>query len=436
MRKNRFVLLTGLLVLWSQLLLAQNPIIKDIGMSDPHVRIFNDTIYLFTGHDQTLQDKIWDMRYWQVFSSTDLINWKMETIISPKNNYMEDDSKDCWAGDAVKRNGKYYFYFSDRNRSVGVMEAEQPGGEYFDPLGHALIEPGHDPTVFVDDDAAHTPYLVYGSNEIGGFHVVKLNDDMVSLAEKPKHIVINGDTWANAPEWQDKNYIFKHRDTYYLSWGRDYAISKNIYGPYESVGAVGNGYKLSEFAHGSFFWWKGQFYHIWCYYIVDGLKYRESIITYCHFDKEGKIVTDTRFLDKHFENGVGQYNACWDRIEAEWYYEKSKGLEKAQRESGDFYLTNFQDGNWIKYSKVTFEGNENCFEVKASSIGGKGVLELRKDSLDGPKLCSLDLAALNESFNTVLNSDKIKVQHGEYDLYLVYKGSGSLELDWLRFLKK
>jgi len=54
---------------------AQNPVIKDIGMSDPHVRIFNDTLYLFTGHDSSPHDKTWLMKNWRVFSSTDLTNW-------------------------------------------------------------------------------------------------------------------------------------------------------------------------------------------------------------------------------------------------------------------------------------------------------------------------------------------------------------------------
>lgn len=54
---------------------------------------------------------------------------------------------------------------------------------------------------------------------------------------------------------------------YYLSWGTDYATSTNIYGPYQSVGRAGQGFGLGPFAHGSFFEWKGQFYHVWCYYL-------------------------------------------------------------------------------------------------------------------------------------------------------------------------
>ena len=90
---------------------AQNPIIKNQGVSDPHVRVFNDTIYLYSGHDSHPSDKTWIMKDWRVFSSTDLVSWKIRDTISPKDNYMDDNSTDCWASDAISRNGKYYFYF-------------------------------------------------------------------------------------------------------------------------------------------------------------------------------------------------------------------------------------------------------------------------------------------------------------------------------------
>jgi arabinoxylan arabinofuranohydrolase len=81
--KKYFYLLLSLVFSYS-LVSAQNPVIKDIGMSDPHVRVFNDTIYLFCGHDSSPDDKIWTMKDWRVFSSSDLTNWNFEY------NLMED----------------------------------------------------------------------------------------------------------------------------------------------------------------------------------------------------------------------------------------------------------------------------------------------------------------------------------------------------------
>ncbi len=188
---------------------AQNPIVKDIGMSDPHIRVFDDTIYLYCGHDSHPDDKTWVMKEWRIFSSTDLINWKQEGVISTKDNYMPDNSTDCWAGDAATRNGKYYFYFSDRKRSVGVMASDSPKGPFKDALGKPLVSPMHDPTVLINDDPQKTPYLIYGDKEGGGFHIARLNEDMISTAEDPRPIQIKGKEWEEAPAWMDKNYIIQ-----------------------------------------------------------------------------------------------------------------------------------------------------------------------------------------------------------------------------------
>ncbi len=413
---------------------AQNPIVKDIGMSDPHVRVFKDTLFLFCGHDSDPQDKTWVMKNWRIFSTTDLTNWIFRETISPEDNYMDDNTRDCWAGDAAERNGKYYFYFSDRKRGIGVMVSESPAGSYKDALGKPLVAPMHDPTILIDDDSMQTPYLIYGDKHGGGFHIARLHDDMISLAEQPEPIEINGEEWEKAPQWMDKNYLFKHENTYYLSWGRDYAISKNIYGPYGCVGAVGNGHHLSEYAHGSFFNWRGQFYHIWCYYLTPGYKYRESIITYCHMADNGDIVTDTRFLDKHFNYGVGHYNAAWDTIEAEWYYEVSGGIQKKGDKGKGFVLTNIGNGDWIRFANISFEKEYKKFKAKMKVSEKGGVLEIRSNSLTGNLIGEITINPPQNSKPAEYSID-IKIFTGEKDIYLVYKGPEEtrLQIDWFRF---
>ena len=344
--KNFYILLT---IMVSQTSYSQNPIIGDIGVSDPHVRVFNDTIFLYSGHDSESSDTTFIMRDWRIFSTTDLVNWTQRGTISPKDNYMDDNSVDCWAGDAVSRNGKCYFYFSDKTRGIGVMESKSPAGPYKDALGKPMVA-SYDPTIFVDDDVNKTPYIIYGNKEVGGYWIAKLNNDMISLANESKIIPVNGSAWERADKWQDKNYLFKHNGTYYLSWGNQYATSKNLYGPYECAGSVGRGFNLSSFAHSSFFWWKGQFYHVWCYYTKNPtIRYRATMICYCHFDDNGKLVTDTEFLDKHFSNGMGQYNASWSKIEAEWFYEISGDIQKKGTKKDGFVLSNIKNGDWFAF---------------------------------------------------------------------------------------
>ncbi|WP_219930510.1 family 43 glycosylhydrolase [Polaribacter aquimarinus] len=414
---------------------AQNPILKGLGVSDPHIRVFQDTIYLYSGHDANPKDKTWVMKDWRVFSSTDLRNWSLRNTISPKENYMDDNSTDCWASDAATRNGKYYFYFSDRKRGVGVMSASSPIGSFKDVLGQPLVAPMHDPTILIDDDLEKTPYLIYGDKEGGGFHITKLNDDMISISETPKPIQINGKAWENAPHWMDKNYIFKYKDWYYLSWGRDYAISKNIYGPYQCVGSVGNGYNLSEYAHGSFFKWKGQFYHIWCYYINKGFKFRESIITYCHIDDNGKIVTDTNFLDQHFSNGVGQYQASWKKIEAEWFYEISEGIQKTGSKDEGFILTNIKDENYVKFANVNFDRVYKNIILRIKLYGQKGKIKIRTGSANGTCIGKINLNPKNRNEQFQELKLKIKDTKGLEDIFIFFEGNknDALSLDWIKF---
>ncbi|HKJ78880.1 MAG TPA: family 43 glycosylhydrolase, partial [Prolixibacteraceae bacterium] len=351
-------------------------------------------------------------------------------------NYMDDNSTDCWAADAATRNGKYYFYFSDRKRGIGVMVSKSPTGPFKDALGEPLVSPMHDPTAFINDDNEKTPYLVYGDKSGGGFHIARLNNDMISLAEKPKPIQINGKEWKKAPEWMDKNYLFKANDTYYLSWGRDYAVSKNIYGPYESVGAVGTGHNLNEFAHGSFFNWKGQFYHIWSYYLRDRYKYRESVITYCHLDNEGNIVTDTKFLDKHFNYGVGRYKAKWPNIEAEWYYEISSGIKKEGDADKGFFLTEIKDESWVRFSNVDFEENIKKFTAKIKVTNSSGKLEIRVGEIKGTRAGTIELDSDISGFK--IFSASVDNLSGVQDLFLKFVGDDDFQcqLDWISFNEK
>lgn len=427
--KNKLLLM---ILLWSQIAVSQNPVTEYGGVADPHIKVFNNEVYLYSGHDNDPKDRKFTMKDWRVFSTTNLVNWSLKTTISPKDNYMGANNIDCNASDAAEKNGKYYFYFSDESRGIGVMVSNSPAGPFKDALGKPLVAPMNDPTVLIDDDKAKTPYIVYGKKSGGGYLIAKLNNNMISLAETPKHVVINGEEWAKAPGFQDKNYLFKYKDTYYLSWGKNYAKSKNVYGPYECAGSVGKGYNLNAFAHGSFFWWKGQFYHVWCRYLDMAYKYRETIITYCHINDEGNIITDTNFLDQHFSNGVGQYNACWPKIEAEWYYEISGDINKQGNQKDGLVLTNIKDGNWIRFANVTFDKEFTKLVSNVFLKGQKGYIEVRIDSPKGNLLGKIGLAS-SAIFQEV--SCQLKGCIGKKDVFLIFRGSkgSTLQLDWFKF---
>lgn len=267
----------------------KNPLINDPGMSDPHALVENDFCYLFTGHDVGFGVQDWVMPDWRIFRSKDLQKWKHVGTIRPEDNYMGKGNTSCWAGDIAKRNGKYYWYFSNRKKSTGVMVASKPEGPYSDALGKPLIY-SFDPSIFQDDDS--TPYIIFGER---GYKIARLSDTMTALDEQPRDIIINRTTYFPNT---DKSSLHKYQGVYYLSCSGYYATSKNIYGPYETRGVVGKGWGLDKgYAHGDFFVWKGDWYHVWCNYRDrDYDKIRDCYIAPVYYDEQGSMYDDLSIL--------------------------------------------------------------------------------------------------------------------------------------------
>lgn len=230
-------------------------LIPDRGMADPHVWIENETLYVMCGHDKTWEPvNSWIMDRWEMWSTKDLVNWSHEYTLYPIQTYIGDKPQ-CWAGDLTKRNGKYYWFFSNCYFNTGVCIADKVTGPYKDLLGEPLLPSGiidgspYDPEIFVED-GVYT--ICFGA---GVYYMATLAEDMKSIVTEPKAILVQnekGETIA----MDDKSTLFKRDDWYYLVAGGRYAMSKNLYGPYRYIGNFGvNG-------HNSIFKWKGQWYVI------------------------------------------------------------------------------------------------------------------------------------------------------------------------------
>lgn len=258
-------------------------------MSDPHALVLGDTCYLYTGHDIGFGVADWVMPDWRIYRSTDLKQWAQVGTISPADNFMGASSTHCWAGDIVHRNGKFYWYFSDRNRSTGVMVADRPEGPFKDALGGPLVD-SFDPSVFIEQDGS--AYLIYGK---GDYKIARLNDNMIALAEEPRGLTI--DRQGVFPH-MDKNSLHFHNGTYYLSCSGYYATSHHLYGPYTYRGVVGRGWQLdSDYAHGDFFQWKDNWYHVWCRYRDRRIdRIRDCLIAPVLYGADGSMQDDLRLL--------------------------------------------------------------------------------------------------------------------------------------------
>ncbi len=409
---------------------ADNPIIPNQGVCDPRIHIFNDRAYLFSTHDDAPGHPAFTMYDWQVFSSPDLIQWHKEFVLKPEDTFIGHNSH-CWATDGAERHGRYYFYFSEGQTCLGVaVSTNGAGGPYHDALGKPLLPKGqtptaqYDPTVFIDDDPARTPYIVWGYTVRGQqYHIARLNEDMISLAETPRPVIlING--WKN-----DAPFIMKHHCIYYLnSHGGVYATATSVYGPYTFRGFFSHDQTVD---HAGFFNWHNQTFL--AYGVPDGDKFfRQTKIVYAHFKDNGDIADDP-FIEQS-SLGVGQYDAHWERIEAEWYFAASDGIQKCENATG-FEMRDLTNGSWLAYPN--FQNlNRNAslsFRVASANPTG-GIIEIRRDGVAGPVLgqCMVPNTGGWAHYQTV--TCKLINTVGTNNLYFIFKGSGGelLRLDWFK----
>jgi arabinoxylan arabinofuranohydrolase len=254
------------------------------GINDPHIHIHNDRAYLYASHDASPDNDTFVMKDWQVFSSADLLHWEHESTLKPEETYIGKPIDGCWATDAVEKDGKHYWAFSEVNRSdarmqIGMVVSGNPGGPWHDPLGKPLLPHRcvdtdvYDPCFFKEDDG--TVYILFG---VWDYYIAPMAEDMMSLAHSPQPITIlhpRGPYGAGRTD--DKVSLHKFNGLYYLSWGSYYATSSTLAGPYAYRGCIVDPSKMearfrertwpngpTQGRHGNFFTWRGRWFFTYC----------------------------------------------------------------------------------------------------------------------------------------------------------------------------
>ena len=118
------------------------PVIANMFTADPAGLVYNDTMYIFTGHDEApAGHEGYIMNDWHIFSSGDMDTWvDRGAVLSIKSFKWARGS--AWASQTIERNGKFYWYVTvhdGRDFAVGVAVADHPAGPYKDAIGKALI---------------------------------------------------------------------------------------------------------------------------------------------------------------------------------------------------------------------------------------------------------------------------------------------------------
>jgi len=434
---------TMLLVITS--VYSQNPIVSNVGLNDPHIHIFNDTAYVYASHDKSIKNDKFIMEDWWVWSSPDLVNWTKRSILSPKDTYIGKEFSRCWATDAAYRNGNYYFYFSEGNEQTGVVVGETPVGPWKDVLGKPLLSSDLTPTheydmAIFEDNGEH--YIIFG---VWDYYIAKLNDDMISLAESPKKIIIKNPRGPYNPYGEnkkmptdDKPFVHKYNGKYYLSWGCFYAMADNLYGPYDYKDTV---IKEESFAegfdtptwpngflqgrHGSFFEWNNQWYFIYCDVSQTGNRYfRDSFISYVHYKDNGEMA-----IIRVDGVGVGNYNAN-NSIEAEDYF-KAEGIKKLENTLGGFSIQTTENNSYVVYPNVKYLQAKTIIELEVLASEAC-TIEVRDNNTQGELLATLEIPK-NDIYTFQKRQFAVNGLQDKTSLCFVFKTDASLSLNRFKF---
>jgi hypothetical protein len=433
---------------------TKNPIVQTIYTSDPAPMVYNDTLYLYTGHDE--DGSTWfTMNDWRCFSTKDMVNWTDHGSPLSYTNFTWARG-DAWAGQCIERNNKFYFYVpmnkKDGQMAVGVAVSDSPTGPFEDILGHPLVETGTgdiDPTVFIDDDGQ--AYLYWGNPHLW---YVKLKEDMMSYDQTIGIVQVSlteegfGKRTGNpdrATLYEEGPWFYKRNGLYYMVYAASgipeniaYSTSTKPTGPWTFGGIImpteGNSFTnhpgIIDYKGNSYF-----FYHNGA--LPGGSGFTRSVCV-----EEFQYNNDGTFPVLHMtEEGVSPvgYINPYDRNEAEtiaWEY----GIKTEPCSQGGINVCDIDDEDYIKVSNVDFgEYGPESFSVCIASANNGGTIEIHLDSLEGTLLGTITVTNAGSWDNWRIVTTGVNNAVGVHDLYFVFHGDSSGNLfkwDYWRFEPK
>ncbi len=445
---KRFSSLFFVLVVFSttNILFAQNPIVRNQYSADPSARVFGDKVYLFPSHDILATEGKgrvgwFCMEDYHVFSSANLTDWTDHGMIVTQNKvpWVRPNSYSMWAPDCIERNGKYYFYFPTsakdtitygRGFTIGVAVANKPEGPYTPESTPIKGVRGIDPNVFIDKDGQ--AYLYWSA---GNIYAAKLKENMTELASDP---VILKDLPGKG--LKEGPYLFERNGIYYLTFPHvenkterlEYFMSDNPLGPFKTGGVIMDESESGCWTnHHSVIQFKNQWY----------LFYHDKNYS-PNFDKARSVRADSLFFNNDGTikkviptlRGVGITNAS-AQIQIDRYSTKSEDvsidfLDTMNRFQG--WKTIFTKANeWIQYNSVDF-GKKSFKNVSLRGIAASGgVLEIHTGSANGPLIAEIKIPK-NTDWKVIKTPVK-KTAAGIQNLFVVSKDNNQTEVDWIKF---
>ncbi|MFL9843574.1 glycoside hydrolase family 43 protein [Flavobacterium rhizosphaerae] len=431
---------------------AQKPIIQTKYTADPAPLVYNDTVFLYTGHDE--DDAFgFNMQDWLLYTSTDMVNWTDHgAVASLKDFKWLPLNNGAWAPQCVERNGKFYFYcpVPDGN-GIGVLVADSPYGPFTDPIGKPLIKNSNhdiDPTVLIDDDGQ--AYLYWGNPNL---YYVKLNEDMISYSGE----IVNEPT--KPKNYQEGPWVWKRNGNYYMAYastccpeGIGYAMSNSPTGPWEYKGMIMDGDPRSSGNHPGIIDYEGTPYVFGFNYAIlkqtmsKHYERRSICVEELVYNTDGTI-NKLPFWSKNVKQ-KGTLNP-YNRVEAETIayseglkteksteWERNISWNKGKKVADRLIVTSINNGDYLMVKGADFSRGATSVNVSVASLHG-GKIEIHTDAIDGPILVTIDINASGEGDIWKSVSAPVDNIKGVHDLFFIFKGEKDLfKLDWWQFISK
>ena len=305
-------------------------------MADPAVHIFNGKLFIYPSHDRESgipendNGDHFDMNDYHVFSTDDIENGVLTdhgVILDVKD--IPWAGRQLWDSDVACKNGKYYLYFSLKDKNdifhIGVAVSDNPEGPFVaqpDPIrGSYSIDP-----CILEDDGKYYMYWGglwggqlqrYSNNkalECAAFpaddepalpsRVVCLSDDMLQFAEEPRDVIILDEKGEpitagdNNRRFFEASWMHKYKGKYYFSYSTGdthflcYAVGDNPYGPFTYQGVILTPV-VGWTTHHAIMEYKGKWYLFHHDSVPSGGKtwLRSLKVVEVEYDENGKIKT-------------------------------------------------------------------------------------------------------------------------------------------------
>ena len=439
-----------------------NPCLTQKFSADPGLLEYDGRIYVYGTNDGYLQantpskNEYSKINTINVMSSSDLVNWSDHGTI----NVAGTDGIAKWAGNSwaptaahkvINGQEKFFLYFANNANGIGVLTSNSPTGPWTDPLGKALItrqtpnsnvEWLFDPAVFVDTDG--TGYLYFGGGVPSGkqqnpgtIRVVKLGDDMISLAGTPVTI--------DAPWVFEDSGINKVGNTYFYSYCTNwsggpygnariaYMTSNNPLGPFtyqgtcfnnpgDFFGTVGNN-------HHTIISFKNQFY---IFYHAEWLNKESYGSTLGYRTTHVDVMP---FSDGKFGNAIGTLTGVTQLSNFD-PYQLNRFNTMAWQAGVNVYglgdtAVAYNRGDWTGVSNVDFGSGVKAITINAGTVNG-ATIRISVDSPSGNVIGYVTIPATGDNWKSTDVTAEISSVTGVKNVFFV--ASADVVLNTYKFL--